>query len=158
MRSGDWPGSGWSSVSVVLRPEAIRARLLRLELVVSRLQELSGLDRRELQEDFRAAWTVERGLQLAAEIVFDIGNHILSAHFAVTAQDYEDILTQLAAHRVLDPALRERLRGLGGFRNILVHGYLALDTERVADALSRAPQDFSGFIGGVRAWLSTITS
>ena len=114
------------------------------------------MGRGELQEDFRAAWAVERGLQLAAEIVFDIGNHILSAHFAVTAQDYEDILTQLATQRVIDPALRERLRGLGGFRNILVHGYVALDSDRVADALSRAPRDFSDFMGAVRDWLATI--
>ncbi len=158
MRSGDWPASGWPNVRVVLRPEAVRARLLKLEHVVARLEQLSGLGQRELREDFRAAWAVERGLQLAAEIVFDIGNHILSAHFAVTAQDYEDILTQLAAERVLDPALRERLRGLGGFRNILVHGYLALDTDRVADALARAPRDFSDFIGGIRDWLATIAS
>lgn len=141
---------------MVLRAEAIRERLLKLEQVVSRLQQLSALGQRDLREDFRSAWTVERGLQLAAEIVFDTGNHILSAHFAVTAQDYEDILTQLAAQRVLDPALRERLRGLGGFRNILVHGYLTLDADRVADVLSRAPSDFSDFIGAVRRWLSTV--
>ena len=100
--------SGWPNASVVLRPEAIRERLLRLEQVVSRLQQLCVLGGRELREDFRSAWTVERGLQLAAEIVFDVGNHILSADFAITAQDYEDIITQLAAQRVLDPALRER--------------------------------------------------
>jgi uncharacterized protein YutE (UPF0331/DUF86 family) len=146
--------SGWPSASVVLRSEAIRERLLRLEQVVSRLQQLSALGGRELREDFRSAWTVERGLQLAAEIVFDVGNHILSAHFAVTAQDYEDILTQLGAQGVLDLALRERLRGLGGFRNILVHGYLALDADRVAGVLSRAPADFSDFIGAIRRWLS----
>ena len=142
---------------MVLRPEAVRSRLLKLEQVVSRLQQFSGLGRDELREDFRAAWTVERGLQLAAEIVFDIGNHILSAHFAVTAQDYEDILTQLAAQGVLDGALRERLRGLGGFRNILVHGYLALESDRVAEALSRAPRDFSAFIAAMRDWLASIT-
>ena len=66
-----WPVSGWPNASVVLRPEAIRERLLRLEQVVSRLQQLCVLGGRELREDFRSAWTVERGLQLAAEIVFD---------------------------------------------------------------------------------------
>jgi uncharacterized protein YutE (UPF0331/DUF86 family) len=142
---------------VVLRAEAIRERLLKLEQVVSRLQQLSALGVGDLREDFRTAWTVERGLQLAAEIVFDVGNHILSAHFAVTAQDYEDILTQLATQRVLEPALRERLKGLGGFRNILVHGYLTLDADRVAGMLARAPRDFSDFIVAVRDWLSTVT-
>ena len=141
---------------MVLRAEAIRERLLKLEQVVSRLEQLTALGVGDLREDFRAAWTVERGLQLAAEIVFDVGNHILSAHFAVTAQDYEDILTQLAAQRVLEPALRERLRGLGGFRNILVHGYLTLDADRVAGVLSRSPKDFSDFTAAVRHWLSTV--
>jgi uncharacterized protein YutE (UPF0331/DUF86 family) len=83
---------------VVLRAEAIRERLLKLEQVVSRLQQLSALG---------------------------------------------------------DAALRDRLRGLGGFRNILVHGYLTLDANRVANVLSRAPSDFSDFIGAVRRWLST---
>lgn len=141
---------------MVLRPEAVRERLLRLEQVVSRLEQLSTLRVDELQDDFRAAWTVERGLQLAAEIVFDVGNHVLSAHFGVTARDYEDIITQLGAQRVIDVELRERLKGLGGFRNILVHGYLRVEPVLVADALHRAPRDFSDFAGAVRHWLGMV--
>jgi uncharacterized protein YutE (UPF0331/DUF86 family) len=34
---------------------------------------------------------------------------------------------------------RERLKGLGGFRNILVHDYLRLDPDLVATKLTRAP-------------------
>ncbi|MBI1818212.1 MAG: DUF86 domain-containing protein [Deltaproteobacteria bacterium] len=60
-------------------------------------------------------------LQLGAEIIFDIGNHILSAYFGTSAQDYEDILPQLATRGVIPEALHQRLKGLGGFRNILVH-------------------------------------
>ena len=78
---------------MVLKPEAVRARLLKLEEVISRLGDLQSAD---LANDFRDAWAVERGLQLAAELVFDIGNHILSAHFGISAQDYEDILEQLS--------------------------------------------------------------
>ena len=141
---------------MVLRTDAVRERLLKLEEVLSRLEDLGRVDAATLRLNFRDAWMVERGLQLGAEAIFDVGNHILSAHFAVTAQDYEDILTQLAAQRVLDPALREQLRGLGGFRNILVHGYLTVDAERVAEALSRAPGDFSAFLGAIRRWLATV--
>ncbi len=70
---------------MVLRPEAVRERLLRLEEVISRLEELRRLDARALREGFREVWAVERGLQLGAEIVLDVGNHILSAHFGVSA-------------------------------------------------------------------------
>jgi uncharacterized protein YutE (UPF0331/DUF86 family) len=138
---------------VVLRPEAVRQRLLRLEEVVSRLEELGRVEPAALRDSFRDTWAVERGLQLAAEIVFDIGNHILSAHFGVSAQDYEDILVNLQAHGVIEPALGDRLKGLGGFRNLLVHGYVRLDPARVAEHLRAAPERFAGFASAVRKWL-----
>lgn len=140
---------------MVLRPEAVRERLLRLEEVLSRLEELrrEGVDPRG---DFRQAWLAERGLQLAAEIALDLGNHILSAHFGVSASDYEDVFAQLAACGVIEPDLRERFRGLGGFRNLLVHGYLKLDPDRVAGVLADAPERFSALARAIRAWLSAV--
>jgi uncharacterized protein YutE (UPF0331/DUF86 family) len=140
---------------LVLRHEAVRERLLRLEEVLSHLEELrrEGVDPRG---DFRQAWLAERGLQLAAEIALDLGNHILSAHFGVSARDYEDVLTQLSVCGVIDSELRERFRGLGGFRNLLVHGYLKLDANRVAEVLADAPERFSALARAIRAWLSSV--
>jgi uncharacterized protein YutE (UPF0331/DUF86 family) len=138
---------------VVLKPDAIRERLLRLEEVVSRLEELRRDDRDLFQRDFRNAWALERGLQLGAEIVFDVGNHVLSAHFGISAKDYEDIVAQLGDLGVIRPATREQMKGLGGFRNILVHGYLRIDAERVLAQLASAPARFSEFSRDVRDWL-----
>ena len=138
---------------MVLRPEAVRERLLRLEEVISRLEDLRRLGGTAPAGDFRTAWSAERGLQLGAEIVLDIGNHVLSAHFGVSALDYEDIIEQLGVAGVIEPTLRDRLRGLGGFRNILVHDYLRLESRRVDDFLARAPGDFSDFAAAIRAWL-----
>lgn len=143
---------------MVLRPEALRERLLKLEEIISRLQEARPTDRGTLRVSFRDAWIVERGLQLGAEVVFDIGNHVLSAHFGVSPKDYEDIIVQLAQHGVIDEALRVRLKGLGGFRNVLVHGYLRVDPDRVADYLAKAPADFSEFARQIREWLARIST
>ena len=54
---------------MVLRPEAVRQRLLKLEQAISRLEELGRSDRTLLRTNFREAWAAERGLQLAAEIL-----------------------------------------------------------------------------------------
>ena len=140
---------------MVLRPESLRERLLKLEEIISGLHELARVAPAPTGFDFRDEWAAERALQLGAEIVFDIGNHILSAHFGTSAQDYEDILPQLAARGVIAPALRERLKGLGGFRNILVHDYLRLDPERVADFRAKAPRDFADFAQSIRSWLTS---
>ncbi len=143
---------------MVLRPEAVRQRLLKLEEAISRLEEIGRTDRAMLRTSFRDAWAAERGLQVAAEIVLDVGNHVLSAHFGESARDYEDVIAQLAARGVIDEPLRARLKGLGGFRNILVHGYLELDADRVADYLVKGPADFAAFLGAMRAWLATVTA
>lgn len=144
------------SGNVVLRPEAVRQRLLKLEESISRLEVLGRSDRVTLRTNFREAWAAERGLQIAAETILDVGNHILSAHFGESARDYEDVITQLAARSVLDEGLRTRLKGLGGFRNVLVHGYLELDPDRVADYLAKAPADFAEFVRAVRQWLAKL--
>jgi uncharacterized protein YutE (UPF0331/DUF86 family) len=65
-------------------------------------------------------------------------------------------VTRLGARGVLSPDLAARLRGLGGFRNILVHGYLTLDPARVHVGLLRAPADFTDFEAEILAWLDRL--
>lgn len=136
---------------MVLRDEAVQQRLKRLEEVMTGLEELSTVG--AARGDLSHTWAVERGLHLGAEIVFDIGNHILSAHFGVTTANYREIVEQLADRGVLPEVLRHRLAGLAGFRNILVHDYLRIDPDLALQALRRAPADFGEFARAVRSWL-----
>ncbi len=137
---------------MVFRPESIRARLLRLEEVISGLEHL----RREgnPQEGVVAhRWATERGLHLGAEILLDIGSHLLSAEFGVAPESYDDIIRQLGRHQVLSEDLLERLRGMAGFRNLLVHDYLRLDPDRVRAILADAPEVYSAFAEAIRDWM-----
>lgn len=138
---------------MVLRADSVQARLRRLEEVVTELRELAKLDHAALRGSLRNMWAVERGLQLGAEILLDVGNHILSAQYGTTSDRYQDIIEQLAGQGILDEGLHQRLWGLAGFRNILVHDYLRLDPDRVEEALAQAPQDFDDFARAIRRWL-----
>lgn len=138
---------------MVFRVDAVQERLLRLEEVISELRELAKLERDVLRGTLRHMWAVERGLHLGAELLFDIGNHILSAQYGISPRDYRDIVEQLALQGILDPALHARLQGLAGFRNILVHDYIRLDPDLVEEALAKAPDDFTEFALAVRRWL-----
>lgn len=131
-----------------LRPESIRARLDKLVEVTTKLRRLRAKTSEE-----RDPWTVERGLQLGAEIVLDIGAHIAAAHLQVTTEGYDHILNQLAGHHVISSDLLEQLEGLGGFRNILVHAYLDLDPVLVEEHLQKAPETFSRFGKAIEQWL-----
>jgi uncharacterized protein YutE (UPF0331/DUF86 family) len=139
---------------VVLRAESIRAKLLKLEEVVSELKDLHRLGEETFRNSRAQMWSVERGLQLGAEILLDIGTHILSAQYGISPADYKDILEQLGQQGILSKDLRKRLKGLAGFRNILVHDYIRLDPEKVLEAFHQAPEDFSDFTLAIQDWLA----
>jgi uncharacterized protein YutE (UPF0331/DUF86 family) len=138
---------------MVFRADVVRARLLRLDGVINGLVKLRALDREVLLDQEINRWALERGLQLGAEILLDIGNHILATRYSVYPDTYEEILTDLLQEGVIDLELRERLQGLGKFRNILVHDYLRLDPDRVLEFHGRAPRDFGEFSLAIRRWL-----
>ena len=127
---------------MTLRPEVARERLRKLREVLRNLEEIRSVPEEEFVASFRHHWLAERGLQLAAEAAFDIGNHLLAARFNVHPANYEDVLRRLAEHGVISRDLQDRLRGLGGFRNVLVHEYLDIDQARVYEYLQTRLSDF----------------
>src|SRR3712207_3394658 len=105
---------------MVVRPETLRERVALLRETVARLRAL----RARPIADPSVEWALERGLQLAAQAVFDIGNHVLVGAFGSRPFEYADVAPQLRDRAVISAELEQRLRGLAGFRNLLVHDYV----------------------------------
>lgn len=135
---------------MVIRQEALRERIAALREAVARLRNVEGTE--GVPEDVRE-WARERGLQVAAQAVFDIGNHVLSGAFAERPAEYAAIPSHLRDHGVLSAALEKRLRGLAGFRNLLVHDYVRVDPRRVRDLVDARLGDFDAFATEVERWL-----
>lgn len=141
---------------MTLEPNVITRRLQSLRETLRRLEPLTTTPRADFIADFRTHWAAERGIQLAAEAVLDIASHILAGHFDRFPETNEQSLDALFEAGVIAPATRVRLRGFGGFRNILVHGYLDLDVGQVYDHLQQLPADLDAFIRDVASWLAGI--
>jgi uncharacterized protein YutE (UPF0331/DUF86 family) len=139
---------------VIVRREVVVERIDHLRSVARRLGDIRSSDRQEFLASYQLQWLAERGLQLAAQAVFDLGMHLLAGQFNVHPGDYEDVVRLLAAHRVISPDLESRMRGLGGFRNILVHGYLEIDPERVFTFLREESGVFVEFADAVERWMA----
>lgn len=140
---------------MVVRVEVLETRLAKLDGVISDLEEFVGMDRAALLGSHRDMLALERSLQVGASLIFDIGSHILSAAYGVSAGEYEEIVGLLAQRGVLSADLRGRLKGLGGFRNVLVHDYIDLDPDRVLDFLAKAPGEFDDFAREIRDWMGS---
>jgi uncharacterized protein YutE (UPF0331/DUF86 family) len=76
----------------------------------------------------------------------------------VHATSYKEIVILLGRRGVISDSLAARLEKIGGFRNVLVHGYMDLDPEMVLDNLYKAPGDFSDFMTEIRNWLEGLAS
>lgn len=138
---------------MVFKRESVIERLKKLEEVLSRLQERAGIPLEEYRQDIDAQWIIERGLEIASSAILDIGNHILAGVYRTPVEEYEQILEKLQEKRVISKDLYEELRGLEGFRNILVHGYLSLDLELVYEQYKKALKSFPRFIAEIKRWL-----
>jgi uncharacterized protein YutE (UPF0331/DUF86 family) len=137
---------------MTVEPEVVRRKLLEIDEATRHLRSWTPVTIEQLENDQRLRWAIERGLQVAAEALFDAGAHILAAEFHDAVDEYRHIPPRLVARGVLSSATASRLKGLAGFRNVLVHEYAEIDLERVHAALERLA-DLDAFVADVTRWL-----
>jgi uncharacterized protein YutE (UPF0331/DUF86 family) len=139
---------------VPFRSEIVLKKLLDIDQTTGRLRSWMPISLERLEGDLQLQWAVERGLQIAAETLFDSGNHILAGAFHESVDEYAAIPKRLHARGVLTAATATRLESLAGFRNILVHDYAEVDLQKVHACLQRL-DDFEAFVGDVERWLES---
>jgi uncharacterized protein YutE (UPF0331/DUF86 family) len=113
-------------------------RLAELHRHLDHLRQLreQGIDRTRLERDLSLHNDVLFSLLMVCQLVIDIAGE-LSARRGERFEDYTGAVRNLARDRRFPPALVQALEKLPGFRNVLIHEYVALDLDRAVDALSR---------------------
>lgn len=61
----------------------------------------------------------------------DVGAHILSAKFKVVANDFAMIIPTLYENKVISLKTKKGLAEISKFRNLLAHGYLKIDYDKL---------------------------
>lgn len=136
------------------RPDrrVVERHLIALRQTVTALRRHAGTSPRALRTDSDLRWTIERGLQLCAQNALDVASH-LSSTIGLDPTTYGSSIDCLVEANVLPPGFGERFRGIAGFRNVLVHGYLEVDLDLVARILAENLDDFDEFACHVERWL-----
>ena len=140
---------------MVVKRTIIIERLKEFDEILAELNKYRMVNETALRQDLSQRWIIERGLIAAAEIIFDITDHILAAHYGIYPETYEDSLEKLKENKVISVSLYSQLRGLGGFRNILVHRYLGIDIANVAQNYQKGLRTFPQFAQEILAWLDS---
>lgn len=113
---------------MVYRRESVIKRIEKLREYQTDLQPYSALSVTDFKKSKTERYAVERILFLIAECIIDILDHFLSAKHNVVSEGYDDIIDNAFENGVIGTGLYEKLKGLGDFRNVLVHGYLLIDS------------------------------
>jgi uncharacterized protein YutE (UPF0331/DUF86 family) len=112
----------------------------RLAELRRHLDHLHGLrprvtGREVLERDLSLHNDVLFSLLTVCQLIIDIAGE-LSARRGQRFEDYTEAIRNLAADEQFPTSLVRDLERLPGFRNVLVHEYVALDMQRVVDALN----------------------
>lgn len=125
-------------------------RLAELRRHLDHLRDLRPrvAGRASLERDLSLHNDVLFSLLMVCQLVIDIAGE-LSARRGDRFEDYTEAIRNLVKDRRFPADLVERLEPLPGFRNVLVHEYVALDMDRVVDALD-ALEPIERFLAIVR--------
>ena len=129
----------------MVRKEVIRKRLEKLENYLAILRGMRETPVEEFVANPEKYGSAERFLQLAIEVINDIGSHLVVDLGLGSVDWYRDVPERLCDAGYIGQDLRERWLRMIGFRNILVHDYLDIDRQEVYQVLQEDLADLERF-------------
>jgi uncharacterized protein YutE (UPF0331/DUF86 family) len=126
----------------------------KLAFIDTCLRELRTLaDPHRIESDLRERRFVEHTLQIAIQAALDVASHIVSDQRLGEPRTNREMFELLAHAGWLTEEHSRTLRNIVGFRNILVHGYTAVDPAIVRDVVENRLGDLEGFVAAIRGRL-----
>ncbi len=128
----------------MLDRERILARFDHLETC---LKELKAITPRDLEEYKRVEKkrSCERLLQISTKCVIDICHLLVSGLRLGLPSEEDDLLEKLHKAGVISGLMKEKLKEMKGFRNILVHEYENINDLIVYETVKTRLGDFESF-------------
>ena len=129
--------------------------VIKLDELNSYMRELSLVSPSSYEEylEVEKKRACERLLQLAIECVIDVCHVLVTGLRLGLPADEDDLFGKLAVEGIVSPDMKDTLREMKGFRNILVHEYARIDDLLVYEAVRTRMNDFRAFADEIRAYL-----
>ena len=136
----------------------IEARLRRIIESVARVRAKRPLSYEELVGDSDKYLATERDLQVAIEAAIDVGSDLLAKHSFRAAGGYREVFRLMGDAGILPRDFAARIAPMGGFRNVLVHVYLEVDSRKVYQIIQHDVDDLETFAQLVSAYIDRVGS
>jgi uncharacterized protein YutE (UPF0331/DUF86 family) len=121
---------------VTLNKKESIERCIRQVRIYYALASDKPFDRDYLKQD-----AIAINLQRAAELTIDLANHTIRKGKLGIPKDSRDSFNILASSNIISAEMADKLKGMVGFRNILVHDYRELDLNIMRDVIENRLDD-----------------
>ena len=126
--------------------------LKKLAFVETCLAELERLAKPELiADDVRERRFIEHTLQLVIQACLDVASHVVSDQRLGEPKTNHELFDLLTVADWIPREVGAKLRAAAGFRNILVHGYTAVDPAITRDVVDNHLGDLRDFVHAIRS-------
>lgn len=130
---------------ISLQREKIIAKFSQLDEYLGYLKDIQKVNKTSFLSDYHFFGLAERYLQLAIQMLIDVGQMIIIEGGLPKAPEPQEIFSILFNHKIISGELANKLTGIVGFRNILVHEYEDIDREEVYKYLQGRLDTFTLF-------------
>ena len=134
-------------------PDVVIRRLRMMRDALDTLDGFRGVDVAQLNDDPVARAAVERPLQVIVGLAFDINAHLVAKTLGRSPETGRASFHDPVEAGVLDEALAATLAPSAGLRNVLVHHYVDLRMDLIADAVRTVGDGFPAYITAVARYL-----
>jgi uncharacterized protein YutE (UPF0331/DUF86 family) len=136
----------------VVDERRVRRLLQRVSEDLAQLDARARGDRSILRTDPDRLAALKYRFVTAIEGCLNVAQHLCASEGWGPPASNADAIRILGRHGVLDDALAASLARAVGFRNVLVHGYVDADDERVIAQLDRVGE-LEEFVRSVSRWI-----
>ncbi len=133
-------------------PGLVAKRLASIETNVRELRTL--VKPADILTDLRTERFAEHTLQIAIQAALDVASHIVADDRLGEPATNRDLVDLLGRAGWIPAELVQPLARMVGFRNILVHGYAAVDPRIVKDVVENRLDDLLRFVEAIRRRLA----
>lgn len=133
--------------------DSVRARLLAMRELLDHLASLGTVTAGRLGTDFGLRLQVERVLSQVITLATEINMHVTSRVLGRAPAGLREGFETMATAGWLTDDLARQLQGSTGLRNVLVHEYVRVDLEIVAESVPLVLEGYGTYIREVASRL-----
>lgn len=125
--------------------ELIKNKINKIENYLKELEPILKLETNEILGNYTNLRTTERNFQLIVDTVIDINTHIISTENLRAPEDATETFFILGEAKILSMDFVKKFSPVAGLRNIVVHDYEKIDTEKMINDIKSDINQFGEY-------------